>query len=244
MKFANKINLTRTFLCLLICFSRIAFSQTSSGASDSSIVVKKTSDFEVDGKGSADNWNSTSWVLLPERTGTTPGYETQIKILYSDSGIYCMFKSGDKKITSTLREDFLNIWTEDVVEVFFWPDEQATIYFEYELSPFNYELPILVPNFKGDFLGWRPWHYEGTRRTRHGAHIQKNESGEPLYWIAEFYIPFALLKPLQNVPAKKNTRWRANFYRMDHDKGLSRWSWRVTRKNFHDYEKFGTIVFE
>jgi hypothetical protein len=28
------------------------------------------------------------------------------------------------------------------------------------------ELPILIPNFGGQFLGWRPWHYEGMRKTQ------------------------------------------------------------------------------
>jgi hypothetical protein len=60
-----------------------------------------------------------------------------------------------------MQGDFLDLWNEDVVEAFFWTDESNPIYFEYELSPLNYELPILVPNNKGKFLGWLPWHYEG-----------------------------------------------------------------------------------
>jgi hypothetical protein len=49
---------------------------------------------------------------------------------------------------------------------------------------------------------------------------------------------------MQNVPPKKGTQWRANFYRIDYDSGTSEWSWQKTRTNFHDYEKFGYIVFE
>ena len=40
----------------------------------------------------------------------------------------------------------------DVFEVFLWTDEKQPIYFEYEISPLGYELPILVPNFGGKFL--------------------------------------------------------------------------------------------
>mgnify|MGYP006176879765 CR=1 FL=1 len=54
----------------------------------------------------------------------------------------------------------------DVFEVFLWTDERHPIYFEYEISPLNRELPILIPNFGGQFLGWRPWHYEKDRKTR------------------------------------------------------------------------------
>jgi hypothetical protein len=115
---------------------------------------------------------------------------------------------------------------------------------EYELSPLNFELPILVPKVKGDFLGWRPWHYEGERRTRHAAFIEKGKDGDTvLSWTAEFFIPFALLKPMSNVPPKKGTRWRANFYRLDYDNGQAGWTWRPTKKNFHEYERFGTLIF-
>jgi len=142
-----------------------------------------------------------------------------------------------------MKEDFLDLWHEDVVEAFFWTDESVPIYFEYELSPLNYELPILVPNFNGKFLGWRPWHYEGRRRTKHLTRI--NGAGDDVNsWTAEFFIPYSLLAPLHNVPAQKGTRWRANFYRIDHDNGESSWYWQKIMKNFHDYQLFGQLVFD
>jgi hypothetical protein len=50
---------------------------------------------------------------------------------------------------------------------------------------------------------------------------------------------------MTNVPPKNGSRWRANFYRIDHDTGETTWQWQEVRdENFHDYEKFGTIVFE
>jgi hypothetical protein len=53
-----------------------------------------------------------------------------------------------------------------------------------------------------------------------------------------------LLKPLQNVPPKPGTTWRANFYRVDHDGGkATHWYWSRIEKNFHDYERFGELVF-
>ena len=54
---------------------------------------------------------------------------------------------GDSKFIYMNRlrhDDFEDIFNEDVVEAFFWPEESSVIYFEYELSPYNYELPILV----------------------------------------------------------------------------------------------------
>ncbi len=206
-------------------------------------IIKKTSDFKITGDGSAANWNNADWLTLPQRRNTNVLYQTKIKLLYSDSGIYCLYYCEDNKITATLKEDFLDLWNEDVVEAFFWTDEKTALYFEYELSPLNFELPILVPNFNGDFLGWRPWHYEGNRKTQHATHVNIKDDAVKS-WNAEFFIPYALLKPLQNVPPQQGTKWRANFYRIDYDKDSAEWSWQLIRTNFHDYQKFGTVVFD
>ena len=209
----------------------------------STITVKKTKDFSLTGLADAAAWKTTSFTKLQKKSTTGVNYSTQFKILYSDSGIYCLYICEDSLITSTLKEDFADLYNEDVVEAFFWPDEKSVLYFEYELSPWNYELPILVPNNNGKFLGWRPWHYEKERRTRHAASINK-QAGKVVGWTAEFFIPYVLLSPLENVPPKAGTKWRANFYRIDYDKGGNYWSWKPTGLSFHEYKKFGTIIFE
>jgi hypothetical protein len=207
------------------------------------LTVNKTNDFDITGDGTADNWNGEKWLQLPKRKDHGDAYQTKMKILYSDSGIYCLYYCQDNKLTSTLREDFADLFKEDVVEAFFWTDESVPMYFEYELSPFNYELPILVPNIRGNFLGWRPWHYEDNRKTRHATHVIRNNT-DIVAWTAEFFIPYKLLKPMTNLPPVKGTRWRANFYRIDYDNNVSDWSWQLTRTNFHDYERFGTLLFQ
>ncbi len=238
MNFKNVIIFISFFL-----MANISAKTLCGQSSDSTVLaVNKTKDFEITGDGTAVNWNSENWLLLPKRKNAD-AYVTKMKILYSDSGIYCLYYCQDNKLTSTLREDFADLFNEDVVEAFFWTDETIPIYFEYELSPFNYELPILVPNIKGNFLGWRPWHYEGSRRTRHATHVIKN-NGNIDAWTAEFFIPYLLLKPMTHVPPVKGTHWRANFYRIDYDNKVSDWSWQLTRTNFHDYERFGTLIFQ
>ncbi len=199
--------------------------------------IDHTQDFGLNGQGSASEWQKAEWIALPHREGVKT-YMTQVKLLYSVTGVYCLFSCEDEKINSTLKNDFADLWKEDVVEAFFWPDESIPLYFEYELSPTNFELPILVPNFNGVFFGWRPWHFEGDRKTRHATRIASNS------WTAEFFIPYTLLKPLTNIPPQKGTKWRCNFYRIDHDNGVSEWSWQPTRTNFHDIATFGTLLFD
>ena len=154
----------------------------------------------------------------------------------------------DRTLTATMTEDFMDLWKEDVFEVYLWPDERYPVYFEYEISPLNRELPIIIPNFGGQFLGWRPWHYEGKRKTRKATSAVGGElkSGAAVKgWKAEVFIPYELLTPLQNVPPKAGSRWRANFYRMDYDDGkTTSWDWAPVGPSFHEFRKFGTLVFE
>ena len=206
-------------------------------------VVNRTTDFVLTGDGLSASWQNTEWLTLTKRRGNAT-FQTRAKLLYSETGIYGMFNCSDKKITATLKEDFADLWHEDVIEIFFWTDESTPLYFEYELSPLNYELAILVPNFGGDFFGWKPWHYDDARKTRHATKVFKDDKGNVTSWVGEFFIPYALLKPLQNVPPKSGTTWRANLYRIDYDEAQSSWTWQPVEINFHDFQRFGTIQFE
>ncbi len=210
--------------------------------------VQRTEDFEVTGDGSAPVWTKATWEPLHRRGAGLLPYDTQVKVLYSKKGLYVLAESTDKKLTATIKEDFQNLWLEDVFEVFLWPDERDTVYFEYEISPLNTELPIIVPNLEGKFLGWRPWHYEGGRKIRKATSAVGGEvkpGAEVSGWKAEFFIPYDLLSPLRNVPPKAGTRWRANFYRMDYDdKKTTSWDWARVGPGFHEFQKFGTLVFE
>ena len=59
--------------------------------------VKHTEDFGLTGDGSAASWSKAAWLTLPQRNKTNVAYHTRVKMLYSDSGIYCLWNSEDKK---------------------------------------------------------------------------------------------------------------------------------------------------
>ncbi len=209
--------------------------------------IRRTEDFEVTGDGSAAAWAKAEWTPLSGK-GRGDHPETRIKALYSSRGLYVLMDAADRKVTSTKTEDFDSLWLEDVFEVFLWPDERDPIYFEYEISPRNKELAILVPNLDGKFLGWRPWFYGGDRKTKKATSARggKLEPGAEITgWTAEIFLPFELLRPLRNVPPKPGTRWRGNFYRVDYDDGkATEWDWSRVGPSFHDFQRFGVLVFE
>jgi hypothetical protein len=212
------------------------------------LLVPQTEDFFISGRGDASGWLKATWEQLNLRNTDGHQYGTRIKMLYSNSGLYILMEAEDRTLTAKMNEDFLDLWNEDVFEFFLWPDERYPVYFEYEISPLAFELPILIPNFGGEFLGWRPWHYEGKRKTQKATTVVgglKQSGAQITSWKAEVFVPYDLLKPLQNVPPKPQTRWRANFYRVDYDEGkTTSWDWARVGSSFHEFEKFGTLIFE
>jgi len=209
--------------------------------------IPRVDDFEVSGTGSAPAWAACDWLTLARVSDVHSDYATRCKMVYSETGIYFLVDCEDRVLTCTMTEDYDNIFQEDVVEVFLWPNEEQTLYFEYEISPLEVELPILVPNC-GVFMGWLPWQYSGGRRTRKATGVRGGEKASMASvdgWTAEFFIPFALLKGLGNVPPGPGTRWRANVYRIDYD-GEEPVQWALCEDsgtNFHNFRGFGTIEF-
>jgi hypothetical protein len=227
--------------------SRYDFAVHAQATPRPSVSVRPTADFEVTGTGDHAAWRLAAWTPMRRRQADGSPYDTRFKVLYSTTGIYCLMDGTDKMLTATMNEDFMDLWNEDVYEVFLWTDERHPIYFEYEISPLNRELPILIPNFGGQFLGWRPWRYDRDRLVRKATSVTggpKQSHAAIQGWRAEFFIPYALLRPLQNVPPKPGMKWRANFYRMDYDGGKrTQWDWAPVGDSFHEYEKFGELVF-
>jgi hypothetical protein len=208
-----------------------------------SIEIKRSADFEICGKGTASPWETTAWVDIPRRTQGRVDYSTRVRILYSETGIYFLFDCEDRVINATMEADNLDLWKEDVVEVFLMPDEKYPLYFEYQLSPLNYELTLLIPNLEGTFLGWLPWKYEGDRQTRRKTSILKDSGGGITGWKAEFFIPWKLMEPLITGPPLPGETWKGNMYRLDYDNGTTRFSWQATERNFHEPHNFGTFIF-
>ncbi|OGV62494.1 MAG: hypothetical protein A2283_07445 [Lentisphaerae bacterium RIFOXYA12_FULL_48_11] len=211
--------------------------------------IDRVKDFKITGSGKSNAWKKAQWQTLSRLGEGKLQYPTKVKALYSATGMYFLFDCTDKKLTCNMTSDFDDLYKQDVVEVFLWPEKSQELYFEYEASPLGRQLPILVPNHKGTFFGWLPWHFEGDRRTEVKTSIRggnKKAMSEVKGWMAEIYIPFTLMKGLRNVPPVAGTTWRTNMYRIDYDqKPRSLWAWSNTvRGTFHDIHNFGTFMFE
>ncbi|MEX0944488.1 MAG: carbohydrate-binding family 9-like protein [Balneolaceae bacterium] len=255
MIFQNQILLPAFLILLLTAIGTATISHQNIPIqeNEATMLVKKTIDFTITGDGSAENWNRTDWVELIQRSNREEGnhYQTEFKVLYSETGIYILYRNEDRILNASFEEHFAELWHEDVVEAFFWTDESGPDYFEYELSPLNYELPLIVSNLDGELVHWIPfansYHEESDRKTQHKTSVLggvKSSGASIEGWIAEIFIPFKLMHPLKNIIPESGSKWRANFYRIDYDDGMTPYSWQPFETNFHDYKNFGTVVFE
>ena len=86
--------------------------------------VRATSDFEVTGDGSNPAWERARWEPLLKRNAGGLAYSTRVKMLYSPKGLYVLMDASDAKLSARLDEDFADLWKEDVLEFFVWPDER------------------------------------------------------------------------------------------------------------------------
>lgn len=105
----------------------------------------------------------------------------------------------------------------------------------------------MTSNKKGDLERWQPFHNDSDRRTRHATSEQggeKKRDATITSRMTEFFIPYKLLRPLNNIPLVAGAKWRANLYRIDYDKNISSWSWEMTSIAFHEHEMFGVLLFE
>ncbi|MBN1698467.1 MAG: carbohydrate-binding family 9-like protein [Spirochaetales bacterium] len=211
--------------------------------------INRVDDFIITGKGRSGEWEMTDWMPLLTVGNGKSSYETKVKVLWSESGIYFLFFCEDRMISCGNQKNFGELYLEDVVEVFLWPDERHPVYFEYEISPLGDELPLLVANKDGLFHGWLPFLAVNERKILSRTHVEggRKEPGAGVAaWYAEFIIPFELLIGMTNCPPAPGTRWRANMCRLDYDTSpVTQWSWCREKMawNFHNYRGFGSFVF-
>jgi Carbohydrate family 9 binding domain-like len=242
MHYLSRVRYLIIFIGLTITTSDL-HGQTKSDSSSAPLYIEHSDDFLLKGDGEEPAWSKTRWIQINPGNSTGSQQSTRVKMLYSDKGVYALFSCEDKKITATMTKDFSNLFLEDVVEMFLWPDDSIPIYLEYELSPLDKELIILVPNLNHRFYGWQPWHFEGDRATRHAVKIVRNKN-QIESWTAEVFIPWSVMQPLLKSQPKKGDKWRINLYRIDYDNGFTTWTWKKIINNFHDYEHYGTAIFD
>ena len=246
----RKIQRLYSILIVLLVFVTEAVGQPGQDR-ESPLLVRKCNEFSITGKGTDPEWTKTEWNQLTKLDEGGKPDVTRFKILYSVTGIYVLFQGDDEKITTQLYKDFDSIFNGDVFEVFFHPDPEVKVYFEYEVNHLGKELILAISNINGKYTSWIPRHKDGVHRTGIQRMVDvvggDKEIGSTISsWSAEIFFSYGGLGLLPEVPPASGTQWNANFCRLDYDTGsMIKWSWTPSiKKSFHELDKFLSIKFE
>lgn len=170
--------------------------------------------------------------------GGAPRLATEVSLHDDGERLTVVVVAVDPNPWATLCERDADLWTEEVVEVFLAPGEEAPRrYFEIELNPLGAEFDAVVESPHGDRREMsvdRGWRCAGLT-TR--AAIDRERG----LWRAELAIPWRAVGP-GAIPE----RWRLNVYRIDRPPGgaaeFSAWSPTGARPaDFHRPARFGFL---
>jgi len=223
---------------------------------DDTVIVKKTADFRVSGRGDNETWSKTSWQTFSRVDPGGRNYTSRSKILYSEKGVYLLFDGEDDLVITKDYQDDDEIYEGDVFE-FFLQTEKGKPYFEYEINHLGKQLILTLTGTPHKNLAWSPWRKEYIKEPLIQKEVFINVKDKKtttvikagtkiISWSAEIFFPYELFSLMPGSIPKTGTVWHANFCRIDYDSGkMVQWSWsQKIKRDFHELENFGTIIFE
>jgi hypothetical protein len=174
-----------------------------------------------------------------------------VRLRYDYEALYIAFEARDKDVRGGFPKDAIDphLWTGDTVELMLDPDGDGDNrdYYELQISPQglvfdsqfdDYNQPRVLPD--GPF-----GHQDFDSRVRRAVTVQgslDDDSNEDQGYIVEAALPWKSLTKARQVPPPTGAEWRANFYVMQNNGGVS-WSPILGQGNFHKAARFGRLRF-
>ena len=81
------------------------------------LVIKKCEDFRITGDGSSPEWGNSKWIDLQNRVRSYHLIILKLKFLFRNRYLFFLI-ARDTRLSATMMADNLNLWEEDVVEIF------------------------------------------------------------------------------------------------------------------------------
>ncbi len=208
-------------------------------------------DFKIDANWSKSPWDSTKAINIDKNSWEKPKYlpKTQVKMLYSDSSIYVIFKAKERFIRSSVQKINGPTYRDSAVEFFFTPGTDIKNgYFNLEINCGGIPYMGFQKGFKIDFKQID----ENDIKKIKIAHTLPSriveEIPEETDWVLECKIPINMLEKYSPVTKpKQGVIWRANFYKTaDTTTNPHYLSWNKivnNSPNFHLPRFFGYLIF-
>lgn len=197
-----------------------------------------------------------------EGSGHRP--RTEVKLCYSDTGLFGIFRVRDQYVRCVRTEYMEPVYKDSCVEFFVRP-RPGCGYFNFEFNCGGTLLCSYISDSERTADGFKqftPLPVEDGRQVRvypafpeilpergleRGPKTVSPEITEPVTWVLEFFIPFALLEKyagcIGDLPGQE---WGANFFKCGDETSHPHWaSWQPLHSlNFHLPECFGLLKFE
>lgn len=215
----------------------------------------------VDGKGDEPAWQEAVPVELVDVRFLSGdrhhSRRTEARMSWDEQYFYFLFAVEDPDVWSIYSQRDMQLWQEEVVEIFIDPDGDSQNYAEVEVNPLNaiFDLLLSKPwsrNGQG-FAEWNP----GLATAVQVSGTVNDPADVDQGWSAEIALPWSALgkdildvSGAKSLPPRPGDEWRLNLYRFERvrqngaetEAQASAWS-PVGRVDFHVPERFGRVVF-
>lgn len=236
---------------------------SAAGAQDLPLYTcwKTTQPVIVDGKGDEAAWQEVDPVdlvdvsfLSGDRYHTR---RTEARMLWDEQYLYFYFSAADPDVWSTYGQRDMQLYEEEVLEIFIDPDGDGQNYAEVELNPLNTVFDLLLTKpWSRSGKGYDTWNpallsaVQITGTLNNAADVDQSWSAEiALPWAGLASPPLDIAGP-RSLPPQAGDEWRLNIYRFERvrqngtqsEEQASAWS-PVGKVDFHVPERFGRVVF-
>ncbi|UDQ96990.1 carbohydrate-binding family 9-like protein [Lentisphaerota bacterium WC36G] len=177
--------------------------------------------------------------------------KSEFKLLYSDLGIFAVFKNLENSIRSEVKAHNSGSCADSCVEFFVKPNDRNIGYLNFEFTPLGFVHCSYVTDWKrkeGGALSKRDLlSAKEISMLKIVSDYKKNSDTN--MWSLAFFIPFKLIQLYFKFDEKdlvNDNNWTANFYKCGDKTEKPHWiAWNeVNALNFHLPECFGILIFE
>jgi hypothetical protein len=211
-----------------------------------------------------DGWDSTVWrkadtlsvdQFLPQSSSNHT--KTEAKVLYDENNLYVHFRVSERYVYAVTTECQGPVSTDSCVEFFIKPDQPAADfgYFNVEVNCIGTLLLYYIEDSRRTENGFaeyeqvsEKWCEQLHRVSTFTEPIAEEITG-PVEWTVRYSVPFGLLQAYCSglMLPDTGTTWEGNFFKCVENNSHPHWaSWSNVggELNFHQPDKFGTLLFD
>lgn len=194
------------------------------------------------------DWNQLEPVILANYDGKSAAApRTQVRLAYDAEWLYLRYNCEDDRTICQMNEDEMDLWEEDVVELFVDAGNDQRDYLEFEWNPLGAKVDLLIVwGADGKFRTYREWDAKGMQYRVEWCEVSIGNETVP-GWICEVKIPLHLFGDMPKMP-EAGEAWRGNLYRIKRAtaEGDQYQSWSAVpgkEAAFHQPKRFGWFRF-